>query len=197
MSWLWNIRVAGLALLFVYLSELTVLSLAYVKLKKQPLVAEQRLRLRFLHPKDSCRSIRHWTGSKRSTCGAFTSDFHDHVTYRVRSGEILYIPQAERYSTKDWLHNLKTLPTSYLLKRISSVILFNTTWSVLIAIAHHFTKFQSPGSRTHSLLGSALGLLLVFRTNTAYNRFWEGRKIWEKLLSELRSTASMIVSYLD
>jgi len=34
-----------------------------------------------------------------------------------------------------------------------------------------------------SILGSVvpsigLGLLLVFRTNTAYERFWEGRKLW-------------------
>jgi len=26
-----------------------------------------------------------------------------------------------------------------------------------------------------------LGLLLVFRTNTAYDRFWEGRRIWGTL----------------
>ncbi|GAB4345664.1 MAG: bestrophin family ion channel [Cyanophyceae cyanobacterium] len=31
-----------------------------------------------------------------------------------------------------------------------------------------------------------LGLLLVFRTNTAYDRFWEGRKIWGSLLSTAR-----------
>ena len=28
----------------------------------------------------------------------------------------------------------------------------------------------------HSLIGIVIGLLLVFRTNTAYDRWWEGRK---------------------
>ena len=45
--------------------------------------------------------------------------------------------------------------------------------------------------------GSALGLLLVFRTNTAYNRFWEGRRIWEKILNSLRDLGRMTVLYGD
>ncbi|HEY9907801.1 MAG TPA: bestrophin family ion channel [Thermosynechococcaceae cyanobacterium] len=32
-----------------------------------------------------------------------------------------------------------------------------------------------------------LGLLLVFRTNTAYDRFWEGRKIWGTLVNTVRN----------
>ena len=91
---------------------------------------------------------------------------------------MLHIPQAERYSTADWLHNLWTIPTSRLLHRIKNVIAANFVWSCIVHAAYSFFKFQSPGSRCHSLLGGALGLLLVFRTNTAYNRFWEGRKIW-------------------
>ena len=37
----------------------------------------------------------------------------------------------------------------------------------------------------------------MFRTNTAYNRFWEGRKIWEKILSSLRDLGRMTVLYGD
>jgi predicted membrane chloride channel (bestrophin family) len=48
-----------------------------------------------------------------------------------------------------------------------------------------------------SISGSALGLLLVFRTNTAYNRFWEGRRIWEKILNSLRDLGRMTVLYGD
>lgn len=188
-----------LFLVSVFLFQLFLKSSAYLKLPSQPTLSGKQLHSRILLPHPTVRGPTFSSPSKlskRTTFGAFTANLHDNVTYRVRSGEILYIPQAERYSTKDWLHNLKTLPSSYLLKRISSVVLFNVIWSIFIAVTHHFTKFKSPGSRTHSLLGSALGLLLVFRTNTAYNRFWEGRKIWEKLLSGLRSTASMIVSIL-
>ena len=43
---------------------------------------------------------------------------HDEIAFRKRSGEILHIPQAERYSSKDWLHNILTMPNSTLMKRI-------------------------------------------------------------------------------
>lgn len=37
-----------------------------------------------------------------------------------------------------------------------------------------------------------LGLLLVFRTNTAYERFWEGRKIWGTIINTVRNLARQI-----
>ncbi|MEO0540664.1 MAG: bestrophin family ion channel [Cyanobacteria bacterium P01_A01_bin.105] len=37
-----------------------------------------------------------------------------------------------------------------------------------------------------------LGLLLVFRTNTAYERFWEGRKLWGTLVNTTRNLARQI-----
>ncbi|KAJ3245130.1 hypothetical protein HDU78_009857 [Chytriomyces hyalinus] len=43
-----------------------------------------------------------------------------------------------------------------------------------------------------TLLGVVMGLLLVFRTNTAYDRFYEGRKTWASVQSNLRSLARLI-----
>lgn len=37
-----------------------------------------------------------------------------------------------------------------------------------------------------------LGLLLVFRTNTAYERFWEGRVLWGQLINTTRNLARQI-----
>ena len=41
----------------------------------------------------------------------------------------------------------------------------------------------------HSLLGFAISMLLVFRTNTAYDRWWEGRKLWGQLVNASRNLA--------
>lgn len=41
----------------------------------------------------------------------------------------------------------------------------------------------------HSLVSVALGLLLVFRTNAAYDRFWEGRKLWGAMVNSCRNLA--------
>jgi ion channel-forming bestrophin family protein len=44
-------------------------------------------------------------------------------------------------------------------------------------------------SMVHSILGLALGLLLVFRTNTAYDKWWEGRKLLGSLVNNSRNLA--------
>jgi len=41
----------------------------------------------------------------------------------------------------------------------------------------------------HSILGITLGLLLVIRTNTAYERWWEGRKLVGSLVNTSRNLA--------
>ncbi|WP_306350309.1 bestrophin family protein [Flavobacterium sp. '19STA2R22 D10 B1'] len=41
----------------------------------------------------------------------------------------------------------------------------------------------------HNMLGFVISLLLVFRTNTAYDRWWEGRKMWGSLVNNSRNLA--------
>jgi len=41
----------------------------------------------------------------------------------------------------------------------------------------------------HSLVGFVISMLLVFRTNTAYERWWEGRKLWGALVNVSRNLA--------
>jgi ion channel-forming bestrophin family protein len=42
-----------------------------------------------------------------------------------------------------------------------------------------------------------LGLLLVFRTNTAYDRFWEGRKAWGVLVNTVRNLTRRIWVFVE
>ena len=48
----------------------------------------------------------------------------------------------------------------------------------------------------HSILGFVLSLLVVFRTNTAYDRWWEGRKLWGALVNNTRNLAVKINAFL-
>jgi len=90
-----------------------------------------------------------------------------------------------RYSASDWAHNAFTLRTSTVLREIRSPILFMTGWATLISIVHRMLLTRRPmwavhmciSDKPHSLMVSALSLLLVFRTNSAYQRFAEGREI--------------------
>lgn len=49
-------------------------------------------------------------------------------------------------------------------------------------------------SDVFALVGFVLSLLLVFRTNTAYDRWWEGRKKWGELVNNSRNLAIKISS---
>ena len=49
----------------------------------------------------------------------------------------------------------------------------------------------------HSLLGIVLGLFLVFRTNSAYDRWWEGRKLWGSLVNNTRNFAHKLNAILE
>ncbi len=48
----------------------------------------------------------------------------------------------------------------------------------------------------HTLLGFAISMLLVFRTNTAYDRWWEGRKLWGGLVNNSRNLAIKLTAML-
>jgi putative membrane protein len=49
----------------------------------------------------------------------------------------------------------------------------------------------------HTTLGFVISLLVVFRTNTAYDRWWEGRKLWGSLVNNSRNFAIKLASVLD
>lgn len=49
----------------------------------------------------------------------------------------------------------------------------------------------------HGMLGFVISLLLVFRTNTAYDRWWEGRKLWGALVNNSRNFAMKLAVILQ
>ncbi|MGE3711480.1 MAG: bestrophin family protein [Hyphomicrobiaceae bacterium] len=49
----------------------------------------------------------------------------------------------------------------------------------------------------HSFVGFVLGLLLVFRTNTAYERWWEARKLWGQLVSDSRNVCVKVTRLMN
>jgi ion channel-forming bestrophin family protein len=48
-----------------------------------------------------------------------------------------------------------------------------------------------------SLIGWPLGIFLGFRNSAAYDRFWEGRKLWGSLVNQTRSFARQTLTFVD
>jgi putative membrane protein len=56
-----------------------------------------------------------------------------------------------------------------------------------VSIAYHYHADVAISSLPHALVGSALGLLLVFRTNSANDRYLEGRRLWGGITNSTRN----------
>lgn len=65
-------------------------------------------------------------------------------------------------------------------------------FGVFISLLHFFKLPVSMPILSSIVPSIVLGLLLVFRTNTAYDRFWEGRKFWGMLINNVRNLARQI-----
>ena len=62
---------------------------------------------------------------------------------------------------------------------------------------HYLDEPVELSNVVHSLLGFVLSLFLVFRTNTAYDRWWEGRKQWGALVNVSRTLAVRIREFSE
>lgn len=102
------------------------------------------------------------------------------------------------YNPKQWINVFRYMFRWSMFKSIIRLIIgigifnFLLTWYFLDL---HNYRIEST-SIAHSLLGIVLGLFLVFRTNTAYDRWWEGRKLWGELVNNTRNLALKIGAFV-
>jgi ion channel-forming bestrophin family protein len=80
---------------------------------------------------------------------------------------------------------------------IYPMVLFCGAFGVFISILYDFKVPVSQPILGTVIPSIVLGLLLVFRTNTAYERFWEGRKCWGSVVNTIRNLARQIWVSID
>ncbi|MEM6345733.1 MAG: bestrophin family protein [Bacteroidota bacterium] len=106
------------------------------------------------------------------------------------------------YNSKNWLEAIRHFRRSYVIRRtvrmVGLVGLFTTFLALLDWAFHHHPELVPLNlsieieTSVFTLLGVFLSLLLVFRTNSAYDRWWEGRKQWGALINHTRGLAVLI-----
>ncbi|MBF8779687.1 bestrophin family protein [Pseudomonas fulva] len=98
----------------------------------------------------------------------------------------------------DLLRVLFTLKGS-IVKRIAGRCLLVTVLAALIVmVERHYPALFYPVSATpFTLLGLSLSIFMSFRNNACYDRWWEGRKAWGRLLIETRSFVRQSVVVAD
>jgi len=107
------------------------------------------------------------------------------------------------YNPKDWFTFIFRFHKADTFRQLLPVIISIGIYTGLIAYLeleyfklsenHHLKNITI----MHSMLGFVISLLLVFRTNTAYDRWWEGRKQWGSLVNSSRNLALKLSAILE
>jgi ion channel-forming bestrophin family protein len=107
-----------------------------------------------------------------------------------------------KYNPKDWFTFIFRLHKADTFRALSSMLLYICAYTAIICVIEkeviHITEksFLKNIIMMHTMIGMILSLLLVFRTNTAYDRWWEGRKLWGSLVNNSRNLAIKLSSII-
>ena len=99
------------------------------------------------------------------------------------------------YNPKDWFTFIFRFHQADTVRKLFPMIVAICAYSGLVAWLEAAVWKLPDDSRVknismlHSLLGFVLSLLLAFRSNSAYDRWWEGRKLWGSLVNNSRNLA--------
>ncbi|EIE23197.1 UPF0187-domain-containing protein [Coccomyxa subellipsoidea C-169] len=130
------------------------------------------------------------TDTDPSTNKVLTSASHS-ISSFFSADDWEYHQSAERY-----FRNLINVSESTVYRRILAPCLMITAFSALVAF---YNSFALPtlafALAPHTLLGSALSLLLVFRTNASYGRLVEGRRMWGAVVRNAREWVRLTTVY--
>jgi putative membrane protein len=103
------------------------------------------------------------------------------------------------YDPHDWTSHLFDIEGSLVAEivgRVMACVVWATFVTVLYVYGPKWLDHLAIPDTAHALIGSSLGLLLVFRTNASYDRFWEGRKLWGGIVNETRNLGRQLSSWL-
>ncbi len=99
------------------------------------------------------------------------------------------------YESKDWIGILANTRGSVLPRLLGRMGLAFVFGAAAVGVKLLLDFHVNPVA--HGLIGVALGLLLVFRTNASYDRFWEGRKLVGQLVIAIRDLSRQISVHVE
>lgn len=92
----------------------------------------------------------------------------------------------------------KKISVWYFIREIKSQILFIGIFAVVIGLLDMlpwFRKISLP-LNIPALLGTAVSLLLAFRTSQSYERWWEARTVWGAIVNDSRTLMRLVIQFI-
>ena len=85
-----------------------------------------------------------------------------------------------------------------ILKIDGPMIVLFSAFGAFVYWLHHFVGFDvNIPLSVIATLGTAVAILLGFKNNSAYDRWWEARKIWGGIVNQSRFLSSQLITYVD
>jgi putative membrane protein len=93
------------------------------------------------------------------------------------------------------------IPLSYIFNQVKYELLLVMGYGLSIEVAYglfniHVTAVSIPIT-VSSVFGTILSLLLAFRSNQAYDRWWEARTIWGSIVNDSRSFGRQVLTLME
>jgi putative membrane protein len=91
------------------------------------------------------------------------------------------------------------IPFKYIVGKIRNGLVIVTVYAIAIAVlydTYHFTRITIPLS-VPMILGTVISLLLGFRSNQAYDRWWEARIIWGAIVNDSRTLSRQVLTFVN
>jgi putative membrane protein len=107
-----------------------------------------------------------------------------------------------KYDPKDWITFIFRYHNSDTFRQLFPMMIFIGLYSAGICFleVEYWQLSQDSHVKNisimHGMLGFVISLLLAYRTNTAYDRWWEGRKLWGSLVNNSRNLAIKLSAIL-
>lgn len=107
-----------------------------------------------------------------------------------------------QYNPKDWITFIFRFHKSDTFRQLIPMMIFIGIYAAGIAYLElEYWKLAENShvknlTVMHTTVGFVLSLLLAYRTNTAYDRWWEGRKQWGALVNNSRNLALKLSAFL-
>jgi len=103
------------------------------------------------------------------------------------------------YNPKDWWKLIFGFHKSDTFRiMMPGILAMGLYTAIIVYLEREILDIEFKNTTTiHSLVGFVLSLLLVFRTNTAYDRWWEGRKMWGGFVNSSRNLAIKLNAMLE
>lgn len=93
----------------------------------------------------------------------------------------------------------KNIPIAFIFNKIKLELLFVSVIGGIVYTITYFFREHIPAMPIGipAFLGTAISVILSFKLNQSYDRWWEARKIWGSIVNDSRNLVLQLQSFLD